>query len=326
MSHPHPSTAPATLPSASSLSPRCDDVLAVIVTYQPQIDVLRQVLESVAPQVGRVLIFDNATASTAVEALPAFLAQAESDGASVVRSPTNVGLGAAMNRAAEHARAAGFAYLLLLDQDSLLEPSMVSTLKLAHEELAASRPVAAVGPQFSDRRNGHVAPFVEIAFPISRKLFGGPGRRVPCDFLISSGSLMRLDTLERIGGMDERLFIDNVDLEWCFRARHRGFGLFGICDARMRHSIGDTVRAAWLKPGGVMIHKPIRLYYIMRNRVLLYGREETPAVWIAQDLPRLVLKFIGTALFVAPRPAYLRMMLGGLCDALRGRSGPFPGR
>lgn len=301
---------------------RCDDVCAVVVTYHPQLDVLREVLSSVAQQVGRVVVFDNATGGPAREAFATFLAEAESQGFVVVRSATNVGLGAAMNRAAEQARAAGFAYLLLLDQDSLLDADMVSTLRTACVDLAATRPIAAVGPQFSDRRNGHIAPFIEIGFPLNRKLFGGPGQRVPCDFLISSGSLLPLDALAEVGGMDERLFIDNVDMEWCFRARHRGFRLFGICDARMRHSIGDTLRAAWLKSGGVMIHKPIRLYYIMRNRVLLYGRKETPAVWIAQDIPRLLLKFVGTALFVAPRLQYLRMMLRGLGDALRGRSGP----
>lgn len=309
-------------PSSSDAASRCLDVFAVVVTYQPDLDVLRQVLDSVKPQVGGVLLFDNASNSAA---FPAFLAEVESEEVVVARSPTNVGLGAAMNRAAEHARAAGFAYLLLLDQDSLLDLRMVSTLKAACEDLARTEPVGAVGPQFSDRRNGHVAPFIKIGFPLNRKLFGAPGQRIDCDFLISSGSLLPLDALAEIGGMDERLFIDNVDMEWCFRARHRGFRLFGICNARMRHSIGDTVRAAWLKSGGVMIHKPIRLYYIMRNRVLLYGRKETPAVWIAQDIPRLVLKFVGTALFVAPRLQYLRMMLRGLGDALRGRSGPFSG-
>ncbi|MGI4779700.1 MAG: glycosyltransferase family 2 protein [Janthinobacterium lividum] len=301
---------------------RCSDVCAVVVTYQPQLDVLRQVLDGVAPQVGRVIVFDNATGGPAHTSFSAFLAEVESESIVVARSPTNVGLGAAMNRAAEQARAAGFAYLLLLDQDSLLDPRMVSTLRTACVELARDQPVAAVGPQFSDRRNGHVAPFIEIGFPLNRKLFGAPGERVPCDFLISSGSLLPLDVLAKVGGMDERLFIDNVDMEWCFRARHRGFALFGICDARMRHSIGDTLRAAWLKPGGVMIHKPIRLYYIMRNRVLLYGRKETPPVWIAQDLPRLLLKFFGTALFIAPRLQYLRMMSRGLADGVRGRSGP----
>ena len=74
-----------------------------------------------------------------------------------------------------------------------------------------------------------------------------------------------------------------------------------------------------------MIHKPLRLYYIMRNRVLLYRRPETPAAWIAQDLPRLVLKFLGTAVFIAPRKKYLRMMLHGLADGLRQIDGPMSG-
>jgi rhamnosyltransferase len=310
---------------ATGTARRCSDVCAVVITYQPQLDVLRQVLDSVEGQVGRIVVFDNATGGSGAAALGTLLDEVERErGGMVVRSPINVGLGAAMNRAAEHARAAGFAYLLLLDQDSLLDADMVATLRDACETLARTRKVGAVGPQFSDRRNGQVAPFIENGFPLNRKLFGGPGQVVPCDFLISSGSLLPLDALALIGGMDERLFIDNVDMEWCFRAKHRGFGLFGVCDARMRHSIGDTLRAAWLKPGGVMIHKPVRLYYIMRNRVLLYGRAETPAVWIAQDLPRLVLKFVGTALFVAPRWQYLRLMLRGLWHGIRGIDGPLP--
>jgi rhamnosyltransferase len=319
-SKPHPNDAAAT---TSSRARRCPEVCAVVITYQPQLDVLRQVLDSVGDQVGRVVVFDNASRGPDAVDFANLLDETQrQQGAVVIRSPVNVGLGAAMNRTAEYARAAGFAYLLLLDQDSLLDPDMVATLMDACATLATTRPVAAVGPQFSDRRNGHVAPFIKIGFPINRKLFGGPGQVVPCDFLISSGSLLPLDALARIGGMDERLFIDNVDMEWCFRARHRGFELFGICDAHMRHSIGDTLRAAWLKPGGVMIHKPLRLYYIMRNRVLLYRRPETPAVWIAQDLPRLVLKFLGTAVFIAPRRKYLRMMLHGLADGLRRIDGP----
>jgi rhamnosyltransferase len=304
-------------------SRHCPEVCAVVITYQPQLDMLRQVLDSVVAQVGRVVVFDNASSGPEASGLATLLKESERrQGTVVTRSPVNVGLGAAMNRAAEYARAAGFAYLMLLDQDSLLDLNMVATLVDACESLATTRQVAAVGPQFSDRRNGHVAPFIKIGFPLNRKLFGGPGQVVPCDFLISSGSLLPLNALARIGGMDERLFIDNVDMEWCFRARHRGFELFGICDARMRHSIGDSLRAGWLKPGGVMIHKPLRLYYIMRNRVLLYRREETPRVWIAQDLPRFVLKFFGMALFVAPRRQYFRMMLRGLIDGLRSISGP----
>ncbi|MET0479833.1 MAG: hypothetical protein ABWZ69_00600 [Mycetocola sp.] len=87
----------------------------------------------------------------------------------------------------------------------------------------------------------------------------------------------------------------------------------------MAHQIGEHVDLPLL--GKQTVHSPTRLYYIMRNRVLLYRRRETPAVWIAQDIPRLVLKFLKMALFVSPRLTYVRAMLSGLADAARGRSG-----
>lgn len=52
-------------PSSSDAASRCLDVFAVVVTYQPDLDVLRQVLDSVKPQVGGVLLFDNASNSAA---------------------------------------------------------------------------------------------------------------------------------------------------------------------------------------------------------------------------------------------------------------------
>ena len=297
------------------------DVCAIVVTYQPQTEVIDRVLRAVAGQVGGVLLLDNA--SNSAEAV-GYLESAEIPGVGVVRLSANVGLGRAFNMGTDQARQRGFRYVLLMDQDSVLAPGMVTTLRSAFESLPDTGSVAAVGPQFFDTRSGRPAPFVRLGFPFNRKLYGGPGQRVECDFLISSGSLLPLAALERVGGMDEGLFIDNVDLEWCFRARSRGLRLYGICDARMDHSIGDRLRRSRIKRDGVVIHSPLRLYYIMRNRLLLYRRAETPRVWIAQDLPRLLLKFFGMALFVAPRRAYLRSMLRGLWHGMRGVNGPMP--
>lgn len=295
------------------------DVCAVVITYRPQVNLLQQVIEGVQHQVGRLLVFDNGTQDQELDTY--FLQLQRTSAAHIERSPHNIGLAAAMNHAAEHARADGFTHILLLDQDSLPDSDMVATLKAALEQLQRSGPVAAVGPQFSDRRTGYIAPFIRVDFPISQKLKGGPGQQVRCDFLISSGSLIPLESFDRVGPMDEGLFIDNVDLEWCFRAKHRGLALFGICDAQMRHSIGDVLRPSRVVSGGIKIHNPVRLYYITRNRVLLYSRKETPLVWIAQDIPRLILKFIGTLIFISPRRAYFQSMTKGLRDAFRGKTG-----
>ncbi|WP_313217394.1 hypothetical protein [Stenotrophomonas sp.] len=113
-------------------------------------------------------------------------------------------------------------------------------------------------------------------------------------------------------------------MDWCFRATAAGLGLYGVCDAQMQHSIGEQLRPSRIKRDGVIVHKPFRLYYIMRNRVLLYGRPHTSRVWVGQDLPRLVLKLISNGVVIAPRLVRLRFMLRGLWDGVRGRSGPMP--
>lgn len=309
------------VPTAFPVSSHPGGICAVIVSYAPDRALLHRVLESARRQVDHVVLFDNGSPLDATEPGLETLADAA---VTIVVSPRNVGLGAALNRACDRARALGFGHVLLMDQDSVLDEGMVRHLSVALLELGRDHPVAAVGPQFKDARNGAVAPFVRIGFPLNRKLYGGPGARVACDFLITSGSLIPMAVLDRVGGMDETLFIDNIDMDWCFRAAAAGFLLYGVCDAQMRHRIGEQLRPSRIKRDGVIVHKPFRLYYIMRNRVLLYPRAQTPAVWVAQDLPRLVLKFLGNALFIAPRGERLVFMLRGLWDAVRGRSGPMP--
>ncbi|MBP3984592.1 glycosyltransferase family 2 protein [Pseudoxanthomonas helianthi] len=295
------------------------DVCAIVVTYNPDITRLRACVDAVRKQAGGLLIFDNATTDPEFDR---FVVGSQNE--AIVRSPANIGLAAAINRGIRHAGRNGFSRVLVLDQDSIPAPDMVATLCRALDELGYERKAAAVGPQFQDTRNGVLAPFVRVGFPFNRKLYGGPGERIQCDFLISSGSLIPLRVLEEVGGMDESLFIDNVDLEWSFRVRHRGYRLYGICDAKMGHSIGDSVRPSRWVRGGRFVHGPVRLYYMMRNRVLLYGRKETPAKWIAQDVLRLFGKLARMSLLVAPRGRNLRAMCRGLWDGLRGRSGPMP--
>lgn len=294
-----------------------EHVCAVVVSYQPDLELLKQLLDAVALQVGGTILFDN---GSTVDGFDALARAVEANGFRVVRHSGNEGLAAGMNHGIDLARAAGFRFVLLLDQDSLPEPGMVDALADAYCELSLRTRVAAVGAQFVDPRDGQVAPFVRVGFPFNRKLQGGAGQRVEADFLISSGSLLPMPAIDAVGGMDESLFIDSVDLDWSFRARAAGFALYGICDARMRHSIGDALRPG-LFGRKVFVHGPTRLYYLMRNRVLLYRRVHTPVVWVAQDVLRFVGKFVRMSMFVSPRRANARAMLRGLWDGIRGRAG-----
>jgi rhamnosyltransferase len=215
--------------------------------------------------------------------------------------------------------------VLVLDHDSVAAPDMVARLLAAETELAHTARVAAVGPVFRDPRERAAAPFVRVAFPRSTKVWcDGSSPYVRCDFLISSGSLIRLDVLDDVGVMDDGLFIDNVDMEWSFRARSKGYALYGVCDAAMQHELGDARVAVLGGRAEVVRHGPQRLYFIMRNRVELYRRSYTPRVWVAQDVIRIPVKFVIFAVLVGPRARNVRYMLRGLIDGVRRRSGPCP--
>ena len=296
-------------------------VCAIVVSFFPDVTTLRRLFTATAPQVGALVVVDNGTSDTSFDG---FCAQAESDHIVILKQPRNIGLAAAFNCGIAWAGKNGFSHVLLLDQDSEPAQGMVDTLMRSFAAASTGRKVAAVGPRFHDAREDRYAPFVRVGFPVNHKIYDtGKDGLVDCDFLISSGSLIPLTALDDIGRLDEGLFIDNVDLEWSFRARAKGYALIGVCATTMHHRLGHSRRRLPFGLGHIVVHDPIRLYYIMRNRLLLYRLPHTPALWIAQDLPRVAVKFLLFASVVPPRLRNIRFMWVGLRDGLLGRRGPF---
>lgn len=313
-------TAPREMEIQPDRSTTADKVCAVVVTFFPDVATLRRLVTATLPQVGGLVIVDNGAAD---DRLDGSCACFENDKVVILKQPGNIGLAAAFNRGIAWACERGFSHVLLLDQDSEPAGGMVDALLQAFLSSFAEQRIAAVGPRFHDVREDRHAPFVRIGFPINCKMYGsGKDGRVACDFLISSGSLISLAALAHIGPMDERLFIDNVDLEWGFRAQAKGYALIGVCTTTMHHRLGHSRRQLPFGLGYVMVHDPIRLYYIMRNRLLLYRLPHTPTLWTAQDIPRAFVKFLLFSLLIAPRMDNIRFMLAGLRDGLLGRSGP----
>jgi rhamnosyltransferase len=141
--------------------------------------------------------------------------------------------------------------------------------------------------------------------------------------LISSGSLISLKALERIGPFDERFFIEHVDTDWCLRARAAGYELLGVADARLDHRFGEEALRAPLVGGkrGFFLYSPERNYYLVRNTIALWRRPYTPMVWKAHGLLRVVALMIWHVLVARPRRKRLKFMWQGLCDGLGGGYG-----
>ena len=302
---------------------RVSATVAVVVTYFPDADRLNECLNAILPQVDEVVVVDNGSDAAALDGVIAM------PRVSVVRLSSNFGIASAQNRGIERALELRAAYVLLLDQDSVAAPEMAHRLRVACEALVATGTrVGAVGPAQIDALSAANPRFTEFRWGRYLQVEAPSGARsVSCDMLIASGTLIPVVALGAIGPMDEGLFIDKVDTEWCLRARQCGFGLFGVPGAKLHHRLGESVLTIrWWRMKRLPVHKPFRYYYMVRNSVLLQRTRQMGWAWRAADFTQTVQIMLFHGLLAPGARLNRAMIYRGLQDGLRSVTGPMPGR
>jgi rhamnosyltransferase len=297
-------------------------ICAIIVTYQPDLPMLQKLIQRMRPQVGAIVVVDNTCWRGPATILPAI------GDCAYLPMGSNKGVARAFNAGVEWAREQGCSHVLLMDQDSLPGDTMIQCLSAAEDRLLEDGcKVAAVGPSYSDPKYRVMRPFSRAETWRVRRYHceGGDNKTfIPSDFVISSGSLLRISVLDAVGHFDESFFIDYVDIEWGLRANSLGFHSYGVCGAALEHSLAEDAITFWfLKTWSVPIHEPIRHYYFFRNAILLYRRSYISRVWKLRELSMLMLKAVFFSTVPAPRSKRLRMIALGLYHGSRNHSGPF---
>jgi rhamnosyltransferase len=237
----------------------------------------------------------------------------------------NLGVARALNQGIRAALDDGAELVLTLDEDSVPLPRMVEELLQAYRLRSdAGDRVAAVGANFRDRHGGGAASFARVrGARIERRSCSDPAGLIEADYLMSSGCLMPRAALEAVGPLRDDLFVDYVDIEWCWRARAQGWRCFGVCPARMEHEFGD---GALPVPGlrrSVPRRAPERSYYLARNTLLLLRVRHIPWRWKLHALVHLLARAVLYLLSAPDAGRHLRLSLAGLADGARGRGGAF---
>ena len=299
-------------------------VIAVVISYNPDLPKLEQQLLSLSPQVGSIVIVDNGS----VEDLEVWNASLAFGAEEVLPLAENLGIAEAQNRGIDWARLNGGKYVLLMDQDSLPDADMVRNLLESYQRLESQGvKVGVVGPRFRESPEATLSGFVRFSAPPGKRnvACSGSMKEVECEFVIASGSLISMDTFAKVGLMEGGLFIDQVDTEWCLRAASKGFSIYGVCDAIMQHDLGFRRKSLWfLRWREVPIHKPFRYYYIFRNSIVLRSRPYVDPSWKWFDLQRLLLIFILFGVLLPGRVSRLREMFRGALDGFSGVMGKRP--
>ncbi|MEK6423140.1 MAG: glycosyltransferase family 2 protein [Burkholderia gladioli] len=232
----------------------------------------------------------------------------------------NLGIATALNQGVERLIQTGCTCALLFDQDSEPSDHLLSALPSTLTRARANDPrVALIGPAYEDKRLHGVAPFVRFGYFRLKRVAPAGTEPIPVDFLITSGSCVNLAVWGAIGGMDDSLFIDFVDLEWCVRAAAKGYRILGAPALRLAHELGgEPVRVFGRNYPS---HGPLRHYYAFRNIVALFRRGYVPLSWKSTEVPKLPARLVIYTLFMRPRLSHLGMSLLGIWHGLIGRSG-----
>lgn len=231
----------------------------------------------------------------------------------------NRGIAAAHNVGICRAIRAGASQILLLDQDSVIAPETVQALRLALQGLQAQGGlVAAVGASYVETHTDRIVHAMRVAGKrVVAEACPEAGAPVETDILISSGSLINVESLRVVGLMSEALFIDYVDLEWCLRAKAHGWRCFIVPDARMTHTIGSArVRTA---SGNLLsLHSNFRLHYQVRNGFLLWTQRWIEPAWRREFFRQGVLcQGVANLVYSRQRLPALRAILDGLQEGAR---------
>ncbi len=303
------------MPDTSAVQNSRQGHCAVVVTYEPDATALLKLLAQLDKE-GDFIIVDNGSA--AIDELePSILVYKGCR--AIEKLGANKGLALGLNRGIEWVRERGYRFVLLFDQDSRpgdqFSQGLLAALKRA--EGTSGRRVAAVGPRIINPQTLKQTPF-----KLFNRLVGRANRRYhalrseyQADFLITSGTLLPVEVIEQVGAMREDYFIDNIDLEWCFRAKSLGYDLIGTDSALLYHAIGERSDHPWVRSGMMAQHKPERTFYSSRNRVHLYRKDYAPLGWKLRDFPRFALKALWLILFSSQRFDYASNMLRGIKDA-----------
>lgn len=234
----------------------------VLVSYNASVNRLLESVLSIRANGVTVIIVDNGSANQAE------LKAAAMDGGGVefIALPENVGIARAQNIGIARALEAGAHYIWLSDQDTTYPPTYTQQMNVHLGQLEGQSDFAAIGPVYMDTTQGENQQLVRYA-PFKTMFHAAQGLNA-VDEIIASGVIIPRAAMQRVGLLREDLFIDMVDLEWCWRAVNVcKMRLFVAGDVQIRHTLGDSFERVGGK--NYVLRSPTRHYYMVRNTLAL---------------------------------------------------------
>lgn len=262
-----------------------DDVVAVVLNWNQWTETRECLVSLQACRSDRlhVVVVDNGSRDGSPERLAA-----DFPDVTVLRQTRNLGFAEGNNIGIHDALMRGAARIMLLNNDTLVEPDFLEPLNEALDRIPA---LGIVGPKI------RCHPDVDTLWGVGglidwvdgRQFHIGAGERDEgqhdvdraVDYVSACCLLARRDVFERAGFLDPRYFIYFEETDWNLRAARLGYARRSAPASRIYHKVSRAMGTG----------SPLSDYYYARNRLLFFSTHAPPhrrlpliAVYTARSL------------------------------------------
>lgn len=273
----------------------------VVVLYNNVIEETKKLLKSLLLYSDMLVVVDNSELQSTINGNKNQLII--SSKILLISNGKNLGIATAQNQGINKLLEKQMDYIFFFDQDSkpnsMFQCEMVSRFQILEREIN----LGILAPTINQLEKSHY---------ISK-------HDVEVNEVISSGSLIKSKVFLEIGGMEDRLFIDYVDFEFCWRARLVGYKIIKTTLIVMEHSVGKKIYhiGKW----NVYIPAIFRYYFQYRNGTWLLKRNYVPGKWKKREKVIRFLTPFFILLFLPNKIKCLHYIMKGLKNAKSDKSG-----
>lgn len=226
-------------------------IVAGIVTFNPNISRLINNINSILPQVDTLIIIDNGSENIKDIKMSCI----SQNKICFISNGKNMGIAEALNQACNIAAQLGAEWILTLDQDSVCVNNIIKKYEDYIKNNNENDCIASLTCHMNDRS----LPDFSITDLCETKV----------DFCITSGNYIKIDVWNKIGKFDNKLFIDKVDTDYCYRLTVNSYEIIELPFYGLLHEIGSNAKRCkfFCKEFVVFNHTAFRCYYIIRNQI-----------------------------------------------------------
>lgn len=244
-------------------------IIVVIVNWERSEDTIQCIQSLISDNIEQthILIVDNGSRDNSIEQI-----QTVYPLINILSLPNNLGFAGGYNAGIEYALATDADYILLLNNDTVVEKGSISAL------LSSTWDVAVPKILYHGSKNRIWAAGARLrSFPPAVVMIGfnhldGIDYNVPYLLRYATGCalMIRRSVLESVGGFDIAYKNYMEDYDFSYRVYSMGFSMGYVPKARIYHKVSKTLGAK----------SSSRWWYQGRNTVLFYRKDDRFSVWM----------------------------------------------